>query len=55
MCPFADFNRPKMDRCTNFHEKDCIGEQSVLAVKELMNNAHHIRQMDFGDLPQNWK
>ena len=55
MCPFADFNRPKVDRSTNFQEKQCMGEQIFLVVVELLNNAHHISEMDFGDLPQIWK
>ena len=48
ICPFADFNRPKLDLCTNLQQKHCTGEQIFL----LLNNAHHIREMDFGDLPQ---
>ena len=51
MCPFPDFNRPKLDICTNLQKKHCIGEQIFLLVMELLNNAHHIRQMDFRDLP----
>ena len=54
-CPFADFNRPKLDLCTNSQQKHCIGEQIFLVVMELRNNAHHIREMDFGDLPPIWK
>ena len=30
MCPFADFNRPKLDLCTNLQQKHCIGEQIFL-------------------------
>ena len=52
MCPFADFNRLKLDLCTNLQNNHCIGEQIFLVVMELLNNAHHIRKMDFGDLPQ---
>ena len=55
MCPFADFNRPKLDLCTDLQQKRCIGEHISLVVMELLNNADHIRQMDFGDLPQIWK
>ena len=55
MRPFVDFNRPKLDLCTNLQQKHCIGEQIFLVVMELLNNAHHIREMDFGDLPQIWK
>ena len=55
MCPFTDFNRPKLDICNNLQQKHCIGEQIFLVVMELVSNAHHIREMDFGDLPQIWK
>ena len=55
MCPFADFNRSKLGLCTNLQQKHCIGEQIFLVVMELLNNAHHIREMDYGDLPQIWK
>ena len=55
LCPFADFNRPKLDLCTNSQQNPCIGEQIFLVVMELLNNAHHIREMDFRDLPQIWK
>ena len=55
MFPFADFNRPKLDVCTNLQKKHCIGEQIFLVVMELLHNAHHIREMDLGDLPQIWK
>ena len=55
MCPFADFNRPKLDVCTNLQKKHCIGEQIFLVVMELLHNAHHIRVMDLGDLPHIWK
>ena len=55
MCPFPDFNRPKLDICTNLHKKYCIGEQIFLLVMDLLNYAHHIREMDFRDLPQIWK
>ena len=27
MFPFADFNRPKLDVCTNLQKKHCIGER----------------------------
>ena len=55
ICSFAEFNRSKLDICTNLQEKHCIGEQIFLVVRELLNNAHHIRVMDFSDLPQIWK
>ena len=55
MCPFVDFNRPKLDNCTNLLIKYCIGEAIFLVGMGLLNNAHHIRKMDFGDLPQIWK
>ena len=55
MCSFAEFNRPKLDICPNLQKKYCIGEQIFLLVMELLNNAHHIRKMDFRDLPQIWK
>ena len=40
--PFADFNRTKLDLCTNSQKKHCIGEQIFLVVMELLYNAHHI-------------
>ena len=52
MCSFADFNRPKLDICSNLQKKHCIGEQIFLAGMELLSNAHHILEMDFGKLPQ---
>ena len=55
MCSFAEFNRPKLDICTNLQKKRCIGEQIFLLVLELLDNAHHIRNVDFRDLPQIWK
>ena len=55
MCPFADFNPTKLDIFTNFQQKRYVGEQIFLVVMELLNNAHHIRQMEFGDLRQIWK
>ena len=51
-CPFADFKGLKLDLCINLQRKHCIGEQIFLVVMELLNNAHHIREMEFGDLPQ---
>ena len=54
-CPFADINRPKLDVCTNLQKKHCIGEQIFLVVVELRHDAHHIREMDLGDLPEIWK
>ena len=55
MCPFADFNRLKLDLCTNLQKKHYIGEHIFVVVMELLNNAHHIREMDLGDLPQIWE
>ena len=55
MCSFADFNRTKLYISSNLQKKHCIGEQIFLVVMELLNNAHHIRQMDFRDLPQIWR
>ena len=55
MCPYADFNMPKLDVSTNLQKKHCIGEQTFLVVVELRHNAHHIREMDLGDLPEIWK
>ena len=55
MCSFADFNRPKLDICTNLQKKHCIGEQIFLVGMELPNNAHQIPQMEFSHLPQVWK
>ena len=54
MCPFADFNRQKIDICTNLQKKHCSGEQIFLVGMELINNTHHIGLMDFGDLHQIW-
>ena len=39
MCPFADFNRPKLDICTNLQQKHCIVEQIFVMVMELLSNA----------------
>ena len=55
MCSFADFKRPKLGICTHLQKKHCSGEQNVSMVIELQNNAHNIRQMEFGDWPQIWK
>ena len=52
MRSFAEFNRPKLDICTNLQKKHCIGEQIFLVGMELLNNVHHIPQMDFSHLPQ---
>ena len=49
MCSFAEFNRSKLDICTCLQKKHCIGEQIFLVVMELLNNAHHIREMDLRD------
>ena len=55
MCSFAELYRPKLDICTNLLKKHCSGEQNISVVMELLNNAHRIRQMDFGDFSQIWK
>ena len=55
MSRFADFNRPKLDIFNNLQPNHCIGEQICLEEMELLNNAHHISQMEIGDLPQIWK
>ena len=55
MWSFAEFNRSKLDICTNLQKKHCIGEQIFFGGMELLNNTHHIRQRDFRDLPQIWK
>ena len=55
MCSFAEFNRPKFDICTNLQKKHYIGEQIFLVGMGLLNNAHHIREMEFGDFSQIWK
>ena len=52
MCSFAEYNRPKLDICTNLQKKHCIRGQIFLVGMELLNNAHHIREMNFGDFPQ---
>ena len=52
MCSFAEFNRSKLDICTSLQKKHCIGEQIFCVVMELLNNAHHIREMGLKDLPQ---
>ena len=55
MCSFAEFNRSKLHICTNLLKKHCIGEQIFFVVLELLDNAHHIRNVDFWDLPHIWK
>ena len=55
MCSSAEFNRPKVDICTNLQKKQCIGEQILFGVLELLNSAHHIREMDFRDMPEIWE
>ena len=52
MCTFADFNRPKVDVCTNLRRKHSSGEQNFVEVMELLNNVHNIREMEFVVLPQ---
>ena len=44
-----------MDVSANLQKNHCIGEQIFLVVMDLLHNAHHIREMDLGDLPQIWK
>ena len=55
MCPFADFNQPKLYICPNLQKKHCIGKQNFAMLMELLNIARYIRQMEFGDLSQIWK
>ena len=55
MCSFAEFKLSKLPICANLQKKDCIVEQILFGVLELQNSAHHIREMDFRDLPQIWK
>ena len=55
MCSFAEFNRSKLEICTNLQKKHCIGEQILMVVLEPLNSAYHIREMDLRDLPQIWK
>ena len=54
-CSFAEFNRSNLDICTSLQKKHCIGEHIFLVVMELLNNAHHLREMDLKDSPQIWK
>ena len=55
MCSFAEFNRSKLDICTNLQKKHFIGEQILFGVLELLYSAHHIREMDFRDMPEIWE
>ena len=55
MCSFAEFNQPILDICTNLQKKHYTGEQIFLVGMELLNNAHHIREMEVGDFSQIWK
>ena len=55
MCSFAEFNRSKLDICTNLQKKHCIGEQIFLVVMELLNSAHHIREMNLRDMTESWE
>ena len=55
MCSFAEYNLAKVEICTNLQKNHRIGKQTFLVVMELLSNAHHMRQIDFGDLPQIWK
>ena len=52
MCSFAEFNRPKLDICTNLQREHCIGEQIFLARMALLSNVRHMHEMDFVELPQ---
>ena len=52
MCPSADFNRQKLNICTNLQKKHSNGNQVFLLIMELLSNVHHIRKMDFVHLPQ---
>ena len=47
MGSFAEFNRTKLNLCTNLQKMHCIGEQICLVGMEHQNNAHHIRKIDF--------
>ena len=47
MCSFAEFNRSKLDICTNLQKKHCSGEQIFLVGMELLNNTHRIRHDGF--------
>ena len=51
MYSFAEFNRPKLDNCTNLQKKHRIRKQNFLLVVDILNKAHHIREMDFWDFP----
>ena len=55
MYSFAECNLTNVDICTNLQKKHCSEEQIFLVGIELLNNTHHIRKMDFGDLPKIWK
>ena len=55
MCSFAEYKLSEVDICANLQKKHCSGEQIFLVGMELLNNTHHIHQMDFGDLPKIWK
>ena len=55
MCSFDEYFLSKVDICTNLQKKHCSGEQIFFVGMELLNNTHHIRKMDFGDLPKIWK
>ena len=54
MCSFAEFNRQKLDICTNLQKKTLYWRANIFGGMELVNNTHHIRLMDFGDWPQIW-
>ena len=55
MCPFADFNRPKLDICINLQKNQCIGEQIFFGGMELLNNTHHILLIDFAGLAKDFE
>ena len=50
MCSFAEFNRSKLDICTNLQKKTLYWRANIFGGMELVNNTHHIRLMDFGEL-----
>ena len=54
-CPFADFNRPKLDRSTNLQKKAQHWRANIFNGMELLNNALHIREMEFEEFSQIWK
>ena len=55
MFSFDEYFLSKVDICTNLQKKHYSGEQIFFVGMEHLNNTHHIRKMDFGDLPKIWK